>query len=104
MRMARIPEPLDEYQAVVDFMRVGPVELDPTDNLPGGLKPLLDALTAKRVVYMGKKPLRKDGYPERLWGLWADDKKRFLKSTVDQLTTKDEAHHGSFIKIRWEKL
>lgn len=104
VRMIQIPEPLDCYVANIEFLRVSSKELDPTDNLPGGAKPLIDGLKASRVVWCGKKPLRNDGYPERYWGLFADDNKKYLKATVSQQITSNTDDHGSYIRVKWEKL
>lgn len=102
--MVQIPEPLDIYIAHLQLLRVSSKELDPTDNLPGGAKPLIDALKATRVTAFNQKPKRPDGYPERYWGLFADDNKKFLKAKVFQTTTRIEADHGSYIKINWKRL
>lgn len=107
-RMIHIPEPLDRYAANLQLMRIGPKELD-YDNLVGGAKKLIDALRASKVPKAktyGIKVTRKDGYPERLWGLFADDSPKFLSPTpkYDQLTTANTEDHGTYIKIEWREL
>lgn len=103
VRMIRIPEPLDCYVANIKFLRIGPRELD-YDNLVGGCKALIDGIKATKIRIFGKKPMRPDGYPERIWGLFADDNKKHLDSSFDQLTTPNTEDHGSYIKIAWREI
>lgn len=99
----RPPSPLDHWFARVEFLRVGPKELD-RDNLWGGAKGMIDALKASPIIWNKKKIMRPDGLPERCWGLYADDNSKWSDIVCTQRVDQDVDRHGSFVKVSWRAM
>lgn len=98
-----IPAFLDAVHTEIWLIRVGYNWLD-HDNLVGGAKVVIDALKAEVIKVGGKPvmmPMQYKDYPERTWGLYADDRKECATFHISQHCYHDKTRHGTYVNWRF---